>query len=137
MIFSQDCLFSKEHIWLKEQYNICRIGITDVFQSILGKVNHLKLPTIGQAFLQNDIAGEIITDNHEHEIYLPITGVITDVNNKIIDNPGLINDAPFEEGWLIKIEIVDKGQLAILMNAKEYEIYVCKQIKIDRKYLYR
>ncbi len=137
MFFSQECLFNKEHIWLKEKYNICTIGITDLFQSILGNAIYLELPTVKSSFIQGDIIATLSTVRVTHKICMPVTGIIADTNERIRTNPGLINIDPFGEGWIMKIEIFDKSQLDVLMKAKEYEIYVYKQIKINQKYIVR
>ncbi len=124
MTFPEDLKYSKEHEWLRVSGNIVTIGISDYAQDQLGEVVFVELPDEGEEFEKEDAFGVVESVKSVNDIYAPVTGRIVEVNEPVIDTPEVLNEDPYGEGWLIKLEISDPKELKGLMSAKEYEAYI-------------
>ncbi len=124
MTFPEDLKYSKEHEWLRVSGNIVTIGISDYAQDQLGEVVFVELPDEGEEFEKEDAFGVVESVKSVNDIYAPVTGRIVEVNDPVIDTPEVLNEDPYGEGWLIKLEISDPKELKGLMSAKEYEAYI-------------
>ena len=102
-------LFTKTHEWVTTEGTIATIGITDFAQSQLGDVVFLELPKAGRKLARSEAFGVIESVKAASDLYAPVAGTVTAVNEKLTANPELVNADPFGEGWLLKIEI--KGEL--------------------------
>ncbi len=124
MTFPEDLKYSKEHEWLRVSGNIVTIGISDYAQDQLGEVVFVELPDEGEEFEKEDAFGVVESVKSVNDIYAPVTGRVVEVNDPVIDTPEVLNEDPYGEGWLIKLEISDPKELKGLMSAKEYEAYI-------------
>lgn len=124
MNFPEDLKFSKEHEWVRVNGNIATIGVSDYAQDQLGEVVFVELPDEGEEFEKDDAFGVIESVKSVNDIYAPLSGRIVEVNDPVVDSPEIVNEDPYVEGWLVKIEISDPKELSELMSAKDYEAYI-------------
>ncbi len=121
MEFPKDLKFTKDHEWAKIQGNIATIGITSHAQSALGDVVHVELPARGKSLKSGDTFGVVESVKAVSDLYSPLTGKVTEVNQKLTDDPVAINQSPYDSGWIIKIELQDPKELSNLLDANAYE----------------
>ncbi len=124
MNFPEDLKFSKEHEWVRVSGNIATIGVSDFAQDQLGEVVFVELPDEGEEFEKDDAFGVIESVKSVNDIYAPLSGKIVEVNDPVVDSPEIVNEDPYGEGWLVKIELSDLKELGELMSAKDYEAYI-------------
>tara|TARA_B100001175_G_scaffold123434_1_gene105070 strand:- start:949 stop:1329 length:381 start_codon:yes stop_codon:yes gene_type:complete len=113
-------LFTKEHEWLEVDGNEAKIGITNFAQSELGDIIFVELPDVGDSFDQHEVFGTIEAVKTVADLFMPISGEVISINDKIEDEPELINSNPFEDGWIIKIKIKDDAEKDDLLSDKQY-----------------
>ncbi len=114
--------YSKDHEWVKIEGNdSALIGITEFATDSLGDVVFIELPDIGTKITQFEKIGEIESVKAVSDIFTPISGKIIEQNNELINNPELINNSPFEDGWMFKVENINTDELDNLMNSDEYD----------------
>jgi len=113
--------YSEEHEWVKVEGNIATIGITDYAQDALGDIVFVELPNVDDEFTQMDEIGVLESVKTVSNIYIPLSGRIVEVNDAAIEDPALINSSPYDEGWLVKIEMYEKSELDDLNSSEEYE----------------
>lgn len=116
--------YSKEHEWVEVNGSVARIGITDFAQSELGDIVFVELPEIGGTILIDEPFGSVESVKTVSELYAPISGKITAVNESLADSPELVNEAPFEGAWMIEVELNDASDVDKLMSAEEYEAMI-------------
>jgi glycine cleavage system H protein len=114
--------YSSEHEWAQglDEGSRVRIGITDFAQDALGDVVYVDLPAVGTRVNAAEAVGELESTKSVSEMYAPIGGVVSAVNEALSDNPQLLNDDPYGEGWLIEIEPSDIAELERLLDADAY-----------------
>tara|TARA_B100000676_G_C17750865_1_gene666403 strand:+ start:112 stop:492 length:381 start_codon:yes stop_codon:yes gene_type:complete len=118
----KDLKYSKDHEWIKLQSdNSALIGITEFATDSLGDIVFIELPDVGSKIKQFEKIGEIESVKAVSDIYTPISGEIIEQNTELIDNPELINNSPFEDGWMFKVKNIDSNELTNLMDADEYD----------------
>lgn len=114
--------YSEEHEWVKEEgNNIVTIGITDFAQSELGDIVFVELPAVGDEIEFGEPFGSVESVKTVSELYAPVNGKVTEINEELEDSPENVNSAPYEQGWLIKVEITETEQLNNLWSAEKYE----------------
>lgn len=114
-------LYTKDHEWARIEGSVVTTGITDYAQDQLGDIVYVELPSEGTEISQFSCCGAIDSVKASSEIYAPVSGKVIEVNSAVADNPSLLNSSPYEEGWLIKIEISSEEELSGLLKAAEYE----------------
>ncbi len=124
MDFPEELKYSKEHIWLRIEGGRAVVGITDFAQEALGDIAAIELPGEGDQVEQEDSMGSIEARKTVAELYAPVTATVIAVNDEVLDNPGLLNDDPYDGGWLLELEIADPDELKSLMSADDYVEYV-------------
>ena len=123
-----DLKYSEEHEWVRvESGSVVVIGITDFAAESLGDVVFVKLPEAGSQVTQFEKMGEIESVKAVNDLYSPISGQISERNEQVIDNPQLVNDSPYETGWMLKVELSDSSQLDKLLDAARYEAFLAAQ----------
>lgn len=117
-----DLRYSSEHEWARrlDDGSRVRIGITDFAQDSLGDVVYVDLPAVGAAVSANESVGELESTKSVSEMYAPVSGTITAVNEALADSPQLLNEDPYGEGWLCEIEMSDPSELDALLDAAGY-----------------
>ena len=124
MEFPEELKYSKEHVWLRIEGNRLVVGITDLAQEELGAIAAVELPDEGDQVEQEDSMGSIEARKTVAELYAPITGTVLAVNEEVLDTPSLLNDDPYDGGWLLELELEDRDELKALMSADDYADYV-------------
>ncbi len=120
--------YSEEHEWvLVESDTKVLVGITEFAAESLGDVVFVDLPEVGVEVGQADKMGEVESVKAVSDLYSPVSGKITERNEHVMDNPQLVNDSPFESGWMIRVEMSDPSQLDRLMSAEQYESFLAAQ----------
>ena len=117
-------LYTKEHEWVKVEDGIATIGISDYAQKELGDVVYVELPPVGDSYEQGDACSNIESVKAVSDIYAPLTGEITGVNEALEDAPEDLNKDPYGAGWIFKMKVEDEAQLAEMMNYEAYEEYL-------------
>ena len=114
--------YSSEHEWARrvDDGSKVRIGITDFAQDALGDVVYVDLPAVGTRVEAAEAVGELESTKSVSEMYAPVGGVVVAVNEALADNPQLLNEDPYGEGWLIEIEAGDMSQFVALLDAEGY-----------------
>ena len=116
-----DYRYTENHEWVKVEGDFAYIGITAFAQRELGEIVHVELPEIGDNILAGDPFGSLEAVKTVEDLYSPITGEIDKVNGDLFDNPELINNSPYEDGWLVKMRYKDKTEIEKLMTPEEYK----------------
>lgn len=124
MNFPEDLKYTKEHEWVRVKGNIAIIGITDWAQDQLGDIVFVELPEEGEEVEKSDTFGVVESTKSVNDLYVPVSGKVVEVNDPLVDSPEIINEDPYGEGWMLKVEIEDKSDLDDLMSAEEYEAFV-------------
>jgi len=113
--------YTEAHEWLKIQNNIAIIGITDYAQAELTDIVFVELPEVGKEVKKGEELCVVESVKSVSEIYSPISGKVVDVNKKLDDSPEVINESPYDDGWLVKLEIEDKSEIDSLLDTKLYK----------------
>ena len=116
----KNLMYTSEHEWVKLDGNIATIGITDFAQSELGDIIFLEFPNIDEHFSSGDVFGTIEAVKTVSDMYMPLTGKIIDINEDLNDNPEKVNDDPYENGWMVKIQIEDNIDKSELLDSQSY-----------------
>ena len=124
MTFPEDLKYSKEHEWVRIAGSIATIGVTDYAQDQLGEIVFVELPDEGEEFGKDDALGVVESVKSVNDFYAPISGRVVELNDPVVDSPEIVNEDPYGEGWLVKIEISDQKEMKELMTAKQYEAYI-------------
>lgn len=117
----ENLLYSKEHEWVKIEGDDATVGITDYAQDSLGDIVYVELPKIGAKLAQFGNAGVVESVKAVSDLFTPISGEVVEVNAALADEPGAVNRAPYEDGWLFKLRLSDPGETANLLDAAGYE----------------
>jgi glycine cleavage system H protein len=126
MDFPEELKYSKEHFWVRVEGKKGIIGITDYAQQELGAVTVLELPGVGDELEQDDSFGSVEARKTVADLYAPVSGTVIEVNEDLPDALELLNDDPYDSGWLVVVEIADLEELNSLMSAEDYMDYVAE-----------
>ena len=124
MEFPKDLKYTKEHEWVKVEGNIATVGITDYAQDSLGDVVYVELPQEGATVTKHEPFGVVESVKAVSDLYAPLSGSVTEVNDAIVDSPEAINEDPYGDAWMIKIELASTGELGDLLTADEYQKFI-------------
>ena len=124
MEFPKDLKYTKEHEWVKVEGNIATVGITDYAQDSLGDVVYVELPQEGAAVTKHEPFGVVESVKAVSDLYSPLSGSVTEVNDAIIDSPEAINEDPYGDAWMIKVEVGSEDDLGDLLTAEEYQKFI-------------
>lgn len=128
MNFPADLKYTKEHEWVRIEGNIAVVGITDFAQSELGELVYVEVESVDEDLDQDEVFGTVEAVKTTSDLFMPVSGKVTEFNSKLDesegDEPTLVNEDPYGEGWIIKIEMSDPSQLDDLMDAEAYEALV-------------
>ncbi len=122
MQIPDDLLYTEEHEWIRPVGDsLVRIGITDYAQDQLGDVVYVELPEVGKEVAKDDVLVEVESTKSVGEVYAPFAGKVTDVNESISASPELVNQSPYEDGWLVLMNIEGEIPTEGLLNAGQYK----------------
>ncbi len=127
MEFPEDLKYSKEHEWVLVEGSVATVGITDYAQDQLGDIVFVEMPAINDKVSKEDAFGVVESVKAVSDIYAPVSGKVLEVNDDLPENPEMVNEDPYGDGWMIKIEMNDPDELQDLMTAAEYEQYVAEE----------
>ena len=116
--------YSKDHEWLKLDGDTGTVGITDYAQNSLGDVVYVELPRAGESFEAHATFGSVESVKAVSELFLPVAGEVTEVNESLNDEPEKVNNDPYGEGWMLKVRLSNRGEVDSLLSAAEYEDYI-------------
>jgi glycine cleavage system H protein len=117
----EDLHYSKDHEWIRVEGDIGTIGITDHAQNSLGDVVYVELPKVGESFSAHEAFGSVESVKAVSEIFTPVGGEITEVNESLQDESESVNKDPYGAGWMIRLRMSNPGEVDSLLNAVEYE----------------
>jgi len=123
----QDLRYTKEHEWAKLEGNTLTVGITDHAQAQLGDIVFVELPEVGRELSDNETFGVVESIKAVSDLYSPLPGKVVETNPKIVDEPSLLNDQPYDDSWLIKLELKDASSFESLMDAQAYSDHVASE----------
>ena len=127
MDIPEELKYSKEHLWVRVEGRRGVIGLTDYAQHELGAVSALELPEVGDELDQDDSFGSVEARKTVAELYAPVSGPVLEVNRDLLDAPAPINDDPYDDGWLVVVEIGSPDELNSLMSADDYQEYLAEE----------
>ncbi|MER7766577.1 glycine cleavage system protein GcvH [Kitasatospora sp. NPDC096140] len=114
--------YTEEHEWLTDaEDGVSTIGITEHAATALGDIVYVQLPEVGDEVTAGETCGELESTKSVSDLYSPVTGEVVEINQDVLDNNGLVNDAPFEGGWLFKVRVASTGKL---LSADEYNAFI-------------
>lgn len=118
--------FTREHEWVRLDGEEAVVGITDYAQQQLGDVVFVELPEVGKTVAQGEEAAVVESVKAASEVYAPVSGTVTAVNERLPDEPGLVNTSPMEDGWFFRMKPSDPAELDQLMDEAAYKAYVAE-----------
>jgi glycine cleavage system H protein len=129
MLVLEDLLYTEDHLWVKTlETGRVSLGITDYGQSLLGEFSSLDIPDVGEKLVEGDLmATAQDIDGELMEFASPVTGTVTLVNQKVISDPDIVSEDPYEDGWLVQMKLEQPRELDDLMAPEDYELYVEEQ----------
>jgi glycine cleavage system H protein len=123
-MYPEENLYTKDHEWIHVDGDVGTIGITDYAQRELGDVVYVDLPETGDTFEAGDPFGSVESVKAVSEVFSPVSGEVVEVNQKLEDNPELVNQSPHQNAWMIRIRISSQDELKEMLSAEEYEEYL-------------
>ena len=121
--------YTASHEWVRIDGDVGTIGITDYAQKELGEIMYLEMPEVGHVFNADEEFGTVESVKAVSELYTPVSGEIVEVNKGAVAEPGIVNDDPFGDGWLIKMKLTTDEEVGKLMTAEQYAKYVQQEEK--------
>ena len=125
MTLPADLKYTKEHEWVSIKDGVATIGITEHAQSELGEIVYVEIETVGEDVAKDEVFGTVEAVKTTSDLFMPLAGKVVEFNDQLNeeegDNPGLINEDPYGEGWIIKIEIADETEATELLSAADYK----------------
>lgn len=122
-----DLKYSKEHEWVRVDGKTVTIGITDYAQDQLGEVVFVDLPDEGENFTQGDAFGSVESVKSVSDVFCPVSGKVVEVNDPLLDGPEVLNEDPYGEGWMVKIEVSNLKELDSLFNKQQYQDFISEE----------
>ena len=120
MNIPENLLYTKDHEWLKVHSTYMDIGITDYAQSELGDIVFVEFPNVGDIFNKGDVFGTIEAVKTVADLYMPVSGKVIGINSNLESAPENVNTDPYANGWIIRVEMLNKEELSKLLSSKEY-----------------
>jgi len=126
----EDLLYTREHSWVRQEGNgQIVVGVTEFVQNELGEISYVELPEEGVQVNQMEVIGSLESLRGVTEIYSPASGKVTEVNELLLDDPTIINDDPYGNGWIAVLELEDPEELKRLMDAIDYQALIERDLK--------
>jgi len=121
MDFPENLKYSAQHEWVKTDGNIVTVGISDYAQDSLGDVVYVEIPPLGKEFSRMQEFGVVESVKSVSSLYAPVAGKVVAVNQELNSHPELVNDAPYDKGWIMKLEMSNPADLAQLLSSEAYK----------------
>lgn len=124
MNIPENLKYTRDHEWIKVDGELAFIGITDYAQSALGDIVFVDVETVGETLEKGESLGTIEAVKTVEDVYMPVSGEVLEFNEKVKDQPDLLNKDPYGDGWIIKIKLTQPAKLDDLMDATSYKAYI-------------
>ena len=121
MDIKENLKYTKDHEWVKLDGNIATVGITDFAQSELGDIVYVEVDTLDETLSKDDVFGTVEAVKTVSDLFLPLSGKIIDFNESLSNSPESINDSPYDEGWIVKVEVSNADELNELLDNNQYK----------------
>ena len=121
MNIKENLKYTKDHEWIKLDGNIATVGITDFAQSELGDIVYVEVETLDETLGKDDVFGTVEAVKTVSDLFLPMSGKIIEFNENLSDSPESINDSPYDEGWIIKVEVSNLDEMSELLDNNQYK----------------
>jgi glycine cleavage system H protein len=121
MNFPAELRYTKDHEWVRIEGDEAVIGITDFAQQELGDIVYVEIETVGQELESGAVFGTVEAVKTVSDLFLPVSGTVTEINGKLNANPELVNTDPYGEGWMVRMKLKDAADAATLMDAAAYQ----------------
>ncbi len=125
MNIPQGLKYTKEHEWIALKDGVATIGITDHAQNELGEIVYVEIETVGEKIAKDEVFGTVEAVKTTSDLFMPLTGEVIEFNDQLNeeegDNPGLINEDPYGQGWIIKIRVSEEGEVENLLSDEKYQ----------------
>lgn len=121
MNIPEDLKYTRDHEWVKIDGDIATVGITDFAQGELGDIVYVEVESVDESMNREDVFGTVEAVKTVSDLYLPLTGEIVEFNDSLEDEPEKVNNAPYTDGWMIKIKFAEIAELEDLLTAQEYK----------------
>ena len=121
MSIPKDLRYTQEHEWVKVEGNKVRVGITDFAQHELGDIVFVELPEVGDTVTFNEPFGSVESVKTVSELYSPVSGTVVEINEALSDSPEFVNESPYENAWMIVVELSNEAEVEALLTAEAYE----------------
>ena len=121
MNIPEELKYTEEHEWVRIEDNIAIVGITDFAQGELGDIVYLEIDTLDSQIDSNEVFGTVEAVKTVSDLFMPITGKVIEVNPSLEDKPELVNEDPYGEGWIIKVNITEESQIDSLLSPSDYK----------------
>ena len=116
--------YTKEHEWVRLEGDVAVIGITDFAQGELGDIVFVEVETVDETLAADEVFGTVEAVKTVSDLFMPVAGEVVAFNEAVEDDPSLVNDDPYGEGWLIKVKVADTGDVAALLDAEGYKAHI-------------
>ena len=126
-MYPADRSYTKDHEWVRVANGEGSVGITDYAQQQLGTISAVELPGVGDELEQDDSFGSVEARKTVAELYAPVGGTVTEVNEELADTPELVNDDPYDGGWLVAVVLGDPEELNLLLSADDYQEFLAEK----------
>jgi len=120
MEIKEDLKYTKDHEWIKIDGDVATVGITDFAQGELGDIVYVEVDTLDETLSKDEVFGTVEAVKTVSDLFLPMSGKIIEFNEALNDNPELVNDSPYGDGWIIKVEVSDVNEIEQLLDSKSY-----------------
>jgi glycine cleavage system H protein len=124
MEFPSNVKYTSEHEWIRFEGDVAYVGITDYAQDQLGDIVFVDIPTVGETLAKGDTFGTIEVVKTISDLFIPVGGEVLEQNEALADNPELVNNDPYGEGWIVKLKPADPAEADTLLNAEAYKALI-------------
>jgi glycine cleavage system H protein len=124
MDVKENLKYTKDHEWVSVEGNIATVGITDFAQSELGDIVYVEVDTLDETLKKDEVFGTVEAVKTVSDLFLPMSGKIVEFNESLSDAPESINESPYEQGWIIKVEVSNPDEINELLNSDDYSALV-------------
>lgn len=121
MNFPAELKYTEDHEWVRIEGDVATVGITDFAQEQLGDIVYVEIETLDQEIEHSEVFGTVEAVKTVSDLFMPVNGTIIEVNEALADQPELVNQAPYGDGWMVKVRLQEGADLSHLLSAEDYE----------------
>jgi glycine cleavage system H protein len=124
MNLPKDLKYTKDHEWVRIDGDVATVGVSDFAQSELGDIVYVEVETLDEELSMEEVFGTVEAVKTVSDLFMPLSGKVIELNDNLEDEPELVNDKPYDEGWIIKIKLSNPDEIADLLSDDEYKVHV-------------